>query len=362
VVGSKGREWLARAALALGSLLCSLCVLEAGFRAKAYLDDRELDAFERLEGARVVHDPNAPLRTADIIRLSSNPAIIYELIPGLEASYRGAQIRVNALGFRGPELAREKPPGTVRIAGLGDSVMFGWGVAEDELYLARLAAALRERAPEVRWEWINSAVPGYSTPIEVEVFADRLLAYRPDLVIVGFIPNDVELPNFVRSRSPYLRPDRSYLRRYLRALRKGMSRAPDDRLAAAPRDEDEVPPEYRELRGMSSVVRAIDRLGRLASQHRFRALVLAYPACPAALRAACGAHGFACLEAGPAFERWLGERGLERSASPLVLAPDDPHPSAQGHQLIADLLLQRLEESGELELLRSRALGAHATR
>ncbi len=355
------QEWFARAALALGSLVFSFCVLEAGFRAKAYLDDRELDAFERLDGARGVRDPDARLRTADIIRLSSNPQIIYELIPGLVGSYRGAQIRVNAQGFRGPELALAKPARTVRIAGLGDSVMFGWGVAEDEAYLARLTARLGERFPDVRWEWINSAVPGYSTPIEVEVLADRLLAYRPDLVMVGFVPNDLELPNFIRSRRPYLRADRSYLFRFVRALRKGMTRAPDDRLAAAPRDAEEIPVEYRELRGMPAVERALARLAGLAREHGFRALVLAYPACSHQLRAACAPQGLACLEAGPAFDRWLREHGHSALAgSPLVL-PDDPHPSALGHELIADTLLRSLDEEGTIEALRAGALRAPPT-
>lgn len=356
--GSHAREWTIRAALLLGSLAFTFCVLEAGFRVKAFLDDRELDAFQRLEGARVVRDPDARLRTADIIRLSRNPRVIYELIPGLEGRYRGGLIRVNAQGFRGPELSPTKPPGTVRVAGIGDSVMFGWGVGEEELYLARLARLLAEREPGVRWEWINSAVPGYSTPIEVEVLEDRVLRYAPDLVIVGFVPNDVELPNFIRSPSPYLRLDRSYLGRFVRALRKGLARTPDDRLAAAPRDESEIPAEYRALRGMTAVVGAIERLGRLADARRFEALVLAYPACPAELRAVSSAQGFLCLESGPAFARWLADRELGPEASPLVLAPDDPHPSPLGHSVLAETVLAHLEQSGTLRALRRRALTA----
>src|SRR5437867_2393662 len=36
-------------------------------------------------------------------------------------------LRVNRLGFRGGEIPREKPPGVIRYAALGDSVAFGFG-------------------------------------------------------------------------------------------------------------------------------------------------------------------------------------------------------------------------------------------
>src|SRR5689334_22283567 len=63
--------------------------------------------------------------------------IPHELVPGRVTTYRGVEVRINALGFRGAELA-EKPVGAQRIALVGDSFTFGNGCAETET----LAAAL----------------------------------------------------------------------------------------------------------------------------------------------------------------------------------------------------------------------------
>ena len=49
---------------------------------------------------------------------------------------RGA-VRVNAQGFRGPDFARSKGPGTRRILLLGDSFGFGVGVDEPHTVTAR---------------------------------------------------------------------------------------------------------------------------------------------------------------------------------------------------------------------------------
>ena len=84
-----GVEWLLRIALGVTSLLLSLLVIEFGLRVKAWHEDREVDAFRNLRPVAVVHDPASRVRTRDIIRLSSNPRIIYELIPCLTANYRG---------------------------------------------------------------------------------------------------------------------------------------------------------------------------------------------------------------------------------------------------------------------------------
>src|SRR5262245_19178301 len=52
---------------------------------------------------------------------STRPGLRYELIPGGHtADYVGVPVTVNRLGLRDRELAVPKPPGTVRILGVGD--------------------------------------------------------------------------------------------------------------------------------------------------------------------------------------------------------------------------------------------------
>lgn len=57
----------------------------------------------------------------------------------------GIAHRVNTLGLRGPDRPIEKPPGVARVAVLGDSVVWGWGVAEEDGMVARLEARLGSR-------------------------------------------------------------------------------------------------------------------------------------------------------------------------------------------------------------------------
>ena len=44
---------------------------------------------------------------------------------------------INSLGMRDREGCPQKGPETFRVVGLGDSLMFGWGVRQEETFLGR---------------------------------------------------------------------------------------------------------------------------------------------------------------------------------------------------------------------------------
>ena len=110
-------------------------------------------------------------------------------------------IRINNLGFRGKDFQIQKPKGVFRIICLGDSVTAGFGVGDRGTYPAQLEAMLKRLYPDCAVEVINLGVTGYSS------FQGRNLFFRlgeklkPDLVIVGFGPND---------RMPALNSDREH--------------------------------------------------------------------------------------------------------------------------------------------------------
>lgn len=104
--------------------------------------------------------------------------------PGARVEERGVAVSVNALGWRGPELARERGP-RPRLVLLGDSMAFGHGVADDATFAARLAAAAD--GPEV----INLGVEGYGPDQALLRFEREGRAYRPDAVLLSLcIDND----------------------------------------------------------------------------------------------------------------------------------------------------------------------------
>jgi hypothetical protein len=95
---------------------------------------------------------------------------------------------VNAEGFRGAEISREKPSGVFRVACLGDSVTFGWGVSDAETYEAVLEGRLREGG--LRCEVLNAGVNAYCANQEYVYLREKVLDYAPDLVTIGFSHNE----------------------------------------------------------------------------------------------------------------------------------------------------------------------------
>lgn len=83
----------------------------------------------------------------------------YALTPGYD--YNG--IRVNKLGFRGPEITAERSPGSLRIVAMGDSTTFGL-YGHDCPYPAQLQQGLDAMLPERKIEVVNAGVEGYSSP------------------------------------------------------------------------------------------------------------------------------------------------------------------------------------------------------
>lgn len=121
-------------------------------------------------------------------RPGGSQRILYRDAPGAEP--RIVRMKVNSQGFRGPEVAREKPAGTFRIACVGDSHTFGHGVQEDETWPAALGAILCKRFPDRTIEVLNCGVENYDTMQESIWLRDTVLAFAPDLVVMQFYVND----------------------------------------------------------------------------------------------------------------------------------------------------------------------------
>jgi lysophospholipase L1-like esterase len=114
----------------------------------------------------------------------------FRLRAGVTTTFFGVPVRVNAQGLRGPEVATEPAPGTLRVLCVGDSVMFGQGVAEEETLPAMLALRLAARGRPV--EALNAGVQGYDTVAEAAYVAGPGLALRPGAIVVGMSLNDYD--------------------------------------------------------------------------------------------------------------------------------------------------------------------------
>ncbi|MBS3052262.1 MAG: SGNH/GDSL hydrolase family protein [Candidatus Aenigmarchaeota archaeon] len=99
-------------------------------------------------------------------------------------------IKINSDGFRDKEYSIEKPNDTFRIVVLGDSITFGWGVNNDEIYTEILEEKLNSLNNGINYEVLNFGVPGYNTENEVEMFKVKGTKYNPDMIIIGFNQGD----------------------------------------------------------------------------------------------------------------------------------------------------------------------------
>jgi acyl-CoA thioesterase I len=80
-----------------------------------------------------------------------------------------------------------KRPGVPRVAFVGDSLTFGWGVTSDAAYPEVLARRLREEGRPI--EVINGGIPGVTSGTVREHFA-VLAPTRPDIVVLALGAND----------------------------------------------------------------------------------------------------------------------------------------------------------------------------
>jgi lysophospholipase L1-like esterase len=129
------------------------------------------------------------------IRRSTNPRLRFDLRPGATAQAE-VSYRINRQGMRNREVETEKPAGTRRIAILGDSIAFGYWVAEDDAFPRQLEKMLTSTAEHAAVEVLNFGVPGYNVAQETEILRERALDFDPDLVIVALCLNDLEWESY----------------------------------------------------------------------------------------------------------------------------------------------------------------------
>ena len=164
-------------ALSLASALGFFALLELGLRAFGF-------SYPPYDPPIVLWDSENDRELASASGLHrADPRQLWETRPDALVK-DGDPERINAAGFRGPERARERTSGVLRVATLGDSSTFGLGVAYGDTYSARLEALLVERGRPA--EVLDFGVIGYTVRQGIERFAARAAPYRPDVVVAAF--------------------------------------------------------------------------------------------------------------------------------------------------------------------------------
>lgn len=293
-------------------------------------DERAMD--------RVLQSDN-PHPMAAIIDVSTNLNLVFELRPGLDMKFGHRTVRTNRQGMRSDvDYTEEKPADTVRIVGLGDSGMFGWGVEQGEEYMAVLERLLNERQDGRRYEVLNLGVPGYNTQLEVESLFHKGLKFNPDVVVLGWCINDFQLPFFILEREDFTRRDISFLHTLI-FKRSHMADLVAGRRVRSMRefDEEKVEDSLRAGGGEGAARDALIRLKRASETYHFKLLVIG-PLKKEILAI--------LLELDIPFMN-IYER-IPRDAYPSEYSIYFMHPRPEGHAVIAETLAKELEALGYL--------------
>ena len=197
---------LQRARRALAVLIGVVLVLGAGIA--VLLRERANPSVERLAA---LAEADEEVRRAAVRELVEggrgvwdthlDPDVGRVLQPDLDGrEFRGSPLSSNAVGMREASWETPKPAGTVRVVLLGDSMVFGLGVAAEERLGVHLAGFLEERArtPGVRVESLHLAASSWDIVAECAYLRRQLRFLEPDLVVQVVTVNDLNDTRGVR--------------------------------------------------------------------------------------------------------------------------------------------------------------------
>jgi len=349
--------------LTLGALLAGALGIEAFVRV-TYREEWD---------APVIRKRQADANFAPLVRFTGDAELYYELQPGLDLDFHGSRVVTDAAGCRVPSRPRPHdaacPAGAapLRVAVVGPSTTFGYKLPIEQSYPELLVPRL-ERLWRRPVELRNVSVPGYASVQEARVFTDRVLPWRPDLVLWHYdhrdayppiVPGDrIELPpeygdNVLHCATLKL----LRRRRQLAALEALRGDAGGQQLAEGYivggslwdrhlRALSEVGAQARE-QGIPVVLVLFDAFvqpGEKGRQH--------FAALHERLVPLLSGFGFRVLDLFPQYQSEMERRGWKdlrawwRSVEPL-----DGHPNAAGHAFLAQAVADFLEQdAAELSL------------
>ncbi len=313
------------------------------------------------------------------VQFVASEELIFALKPHQQTYTADKPVRTNERGLRGRSLPHEKPKDTVRILMLGDSVVFGFAVREEDTVSVQLERILTARG--IKAEVINAAVPGYNTPQEIAYLRTDGLLYDPDWVVLGYYWNDINKKRGVlvtddgalvsdrddleRSKTFLARLERSPLSFALRnAVKRSRLLYGLMQLYARVSARNDSPSSHAVLRmdvlsgntsrrveaGYARVDAALAELVTMSRERGFAVAMAVWPA-PLTFKQEFGKDAFPVRVSALAKRHDLPVIDLEQTFRPhfdghasLFVPYDGDHPHAQGHLLAAKAIAAFLLE------------------
>jgi len=265
-------------------------------------------------------------------------------LPDQQAKLMGVDVTINAKGFRDKDYEPKKPDNIYRIMLLGDSLTFGWGVKAEDRFSDLLEARLNKEVQDSkygRFEVINTGVGNYNTVQEVNFYEMKGRAWEPDMVILNFFINDAE-PTPTK-RSPFI-IQYSYLAMWLWGRLDTMQRivgVRDNFLDYYSKlyDDDKL--------GLKIMKEALERISEITDKDGTELLMVLLPE----LHVVGKEYKFADIynkvkgfahQSGINHVIDLSDNFKGQVPETLWVSPDDAHPNAEAHKIIAEGILSHL--------------------
>ena len=130
--------------------------------------------------------------SASVYRFEMDPVSGLRRMVQSETKGSRISIKINSLGFRGPEIDQPKPADTIRLAFLGGSTTFCAEVSGDEFTWPHLVwKNLQAEFPGVSLDYVNAAVPGYTSGQLLRNLKYYVANLQPDIIIIYEATNDL---------------------------------------------------------------------------------------------------------------------------------------------------------------------------
>ena len=272
----------------------------------------------------------------ELKQVSKNPILGHEHRPSSRATLQSVSIRINNAGIRGENIG-PKQKNIKRILFLGSSITFGWGVEEEKTITQRLEKLLNKN--RISYEVINAGIGNYNAVRYSEQFFFKYSQSNPDIIIVQYFVNDAEIlkfkgGNWVLGNSQLAVTLWTFFNRYFRSS-----------------GENALKKHYKNVynpssEGFKSMKAALKRLGDYAHEknikivlamtpdfHNFKSYPLNF--IHEKISTISNDLGFIYIDLLPVF--------INTDAKRFWNMPEDPHPNALAHELMAKTLYPYLK-------------------
>lgn len=277
------------------------------------------------------------------------PGLAYELTANREKLRDGVLVKTNNFGMRDDEPSPVQDGSVRRIAVLGDSFTFGFGVAGEHTYANVLERLLNQNATNEHFEVLNFGVGGYATRDEALVFEHKALAWQPELAIIGYVFNDPQIDPVQPLHAYFQEPTWWQYSNVLRLVASAKRFWDIQRYGAG---------DYfrylhaKDLKYWQSVVAAFTRISEVAETNNIPVLLVIFP------RTSQIGPDYSYQDIHQQIAQTAKGRNIQvldlldsfmpHTRQALMVKPDDAHPSELGHEIAAGAIYEWLGQNGYL--------------